>query len=438
MVPQYPAMKSKKPRDKQRQARAKMGARKTTPRPHTQKPPKKPPAVARRPRKNAGRGKPRRVSSPDDRLALAARLARQGRIKQAFEDAENILADHPDHWQTLTFLSALFDRANHADAAVSFAQRAIEHAPDDAETRRILTINLAGSADNAGRPEAVIAACREFLDRYEPSADILGILFNFQRRMGCFRDALKTADEGIALFPDNPTLQHNRSAGLLDLGRGEEAVEAFGKVLRPYAGKPGDAPADVAAQYAALAEGYDDNHLHQSYGRMMAQTIIKTVGATGNKRVLDAGCGTGGLGTQIKAAHLVGIDLSPSMLAKARERGVYQELVEGDLAAEMAKRTDRFDIIASTGVLYHMADLAPFFREAARLLAPSGHLFFSTDPAPDSMDIGVSSPGEYAHSRAYVRRLAAESGFAEIAVKIMAHRGNPGFWWVLRRVGPAD
>ena len=53
------------------------------------------------------------------------------------------------------------------------------------------------------------------------------------------------------------------------------------------------------------------------------------------------------------------------------------------------------------------------------------------------MEIGVSGEGEYAHSRAYVRRLAAATGFAEIAVRIMAHRGNPGFWWAFRRQGPS-
>ena len=93
------------------------------------------------------------------------------------------------------------------------------------------------------------------------------------------------------------------------------------------------------------------------------------------------------------------------------------ELVEGDLVQAMAARTDSFDLVASTCVLYHIADLAPFFREAARLLVPGGHLFFSVDPAPDSMDIGVSSPGEYAHSRAYLRRLATKTGFAETAIK---------------------
>ena len=99
----------------------------------------------------------------------------------------------------------------------------------------------------------------------------------------------------------------------------------------------------------------------------------------------------------------------------------------------MARRTDQFDIIASAVVLYHIVDLTPFFREAARLLVPGGHLFFSTDPAPDSMEFGMSGPGEYAHSRRYLRKLAAETGFAEISIKLMPHRGNPGFWCAFRR-----
>ncbi len=99
----------------------------------------------------------------------------------------------------------------------------------------------------------------------------------------------------------------------------------------------------------------------------------------------------------------------------------------------MAKRTDRFDAVVSSCVLYHIADLAPFFRETARLLAPGGHLFFSVDPAPDSMEIGVSGLGEYAHSRAYVRRLAAEMGFVGVIIKIMEHRTYPGFWCAFRR-----
>jgi predicted TPR repeat methyltransferase len=80
-----------------------------------------------------------------------------------------------------------------------------------------------------------------------------------------------------------------------------------------------------------------------------------------------------------------------------------------------------------------MADLAPYFRQAARLLEPGGNLFFSVDPAPDDMEIGESGPGEYAHSRSYLRRCAAETGFSEVAIAVMGHRATPGFWCAFRK-----
>ncbi len=402
---------------------------------------RRPPSARRQASKQVGAKKPAalprkkksRTPAPDDQLDRAVNLAQIGKVKQAFKAAEAILAAHPDHWRTLNFLSFLLARTDQNEAALVFAERALAHAPDDAETHRLLTLHCLACADKAGRPEAAISICRQFLDRYEPSPEIFAILSNMQILVDRPSEALRTTDQGIALFPGNSTFHRNRSTALLELGRGEEAVEAFGRTLRPLPDDPGEAPAGVVSQYAAMAEGYDDNRLHQSYGRMMAQTIVKTVGATAGKRILDAGCGTGSLGTHIQAAHLVGIDLSPDMLAKAREKNLYQDLIEGDLVAVMAQRADRFDIVAATVVLYYMADLAPFFRQSARLLVPGGYLFFSTDSAPDSMEIGVSGEGEYAHSRAYVRRLAAATGFTEIAVRIMAHRGNPGFWWAFRR-----
>jgi len=67
------------------------------------------------------------------------------------------------------------------------------------------------------------------------------------------------------------------------------------------------------------------------------------------------------------------------------------------------------------------------------VLAPSGHLIFSVDPVNDELDIGQSAPGEYAHSRAYIRRLTAGAGLREISITIDVHRAYPGFWCVFQR-----
>src|SRR5215472_1777162 len=53
-------------------------------------------------------------------------------------------------------------------------------------------------------------------------------------------------------------------------------------------------------------------------------------------RALDLACGTGRVGAWLRGRgvrRLDGADLTPQMLSRARERGVYDRLVEADVAA---------------------------------------------------------------------------------------------------------
>lgn len=97
-----------------------------------------------------------------------------------------------------------------------------------------------------------------------------------------------------------------------------------------------------------------------------------------NKRVLDIGCGTGSFLVRcgLKGAAVFGIDRSPSMLAKAREKldgsaGLYL----GD-AARMPYREGVFDLISVSMALHEMAPAtrSAVIEEARRLLAAGGQL----------------------------------------------------------------
>ncbi len=85
------------------------------------------------------------------------------------------------------------------------------------------------------------------------------------------------------------------------------------------------------------------------------------------RRVLDAGCGTGAFAIEAarRGAHVVGIDLSPKLVALARHRAP-RELAErldfqvGDLLDE---RLGRFDHVVAMDVLIHYP-----LREAAGTL----------------------------------------------------------------------
>jgi SAM-dependent methyltransferase len=91
-------------------------------------------------------------------------------------------------------------------------------------------------------------------------------------------------------------------------------------------------------------------------------------------RAADLGCGTGRTGTWLRArgvGHIDGVDLTPEMLAIARDRGIYQDLREADVA-DSGLESGAYALVTTCLVDEHLADLRPLYREAARLLRPGG------------------------------------------------------------------
>ena len=91
--------------------------------------------------------------------------------------------------------------------------------------------------------------------------------------------------------------------------------------------------------------------------------------------VADLGCGTGRTGAWLKQhpkiSAIDGVDLTPQMLARARERDVYRELREADVSAT-GLPTDGYDLVVTSLVDEHLADLRPLYAEAARIAKPGG------------------------------------------------------------------
>ncbi len=70
--------------------------------------------------------------------------------------------------------------------------------------------------------------------------------------------------------------------------------------------------------------------------------------------------------------RLDGVDLTPEMLAIARTRKIYDHLVQADVGAT-GLASGEYDLVTTCLVEEHLRDLRPLYREASRLLRPSGH-----------------------------------------------------------------
>ena len=101
------------------------------------------------------------------------------------------------------------------------------------------------------------------------------------------------------------------------------------------------------------------------------------------ERVLDLGCGAGTdslIAAQMVGAEgrVVGIDMTPEMLAKARagavELGLAQaEFVEGDVES-LPFADAAFDVVISNGVIDLVPDKDAVFAELHRVLRPGGRV----------------------------------------------------------------
>ena len=139
------------------------------------------------------------------------------------------------------------------------------------------------------------------------------------------------------------------------------------------------------------ADDADVDPMKVSYDR---PTVLAMAGDVRGKRVLDAGCATGALSEAFLArgATVVGIDLNPHLLKRARARlGAGVDLHVADLSAPMPfLESSSFDLVAASLVLHYLADWTTPLSEFARVLRPGGALVLSTHhPA---QDIAIADP----------------------------------------------
>lgn len=143
---------------------------------------------------------------------------------------------------------------------------------------------------------------------------------------------------------------------------------------------------DIAALFDREARNWDAAHGPESPRggefRARADYLHTLCRRLGRPRVLDLGCGTGRQLLDLAASIELGmgIDLSPAMIARARENharlggGADIEFRVGDIAAAAPDTLGQFDLVVFVGALEHAPDPAAQLGAAARLMRASGRI----------------------------------------------------------------
>lgn len=129
-----------------------------------------------------------------------------------------------------------------------------------------------------------------------------------------------------------------------------------------------------------------DYALFEYYRSAKVIAFLERAGVEVRGRVLDAGCGGGGMPLSLAehATEVVGIDpidrFSQAGVRLARERGHTRlHFLQADgMALPFASGT--FDLVLSHAVIEHVADAPLYLRECRRVMTPNGRMFLSTAP----------------------------------------------------------
>jgi predicted TPR repeat methyltransferase len=407
---------------------------------------------------------PPRELTLEEAVAVAILLQKNGQLVEARELYRRVLDTAPNHPDALHYAGVLAHQQGHSDEAVGFIERSLSVAPGRADCYN----NLGIIFQSTGRLPAAIDAYQQAIaidPRHANAHSNLGVLLRATGKpleaeseyrtaiqlnpehidaytnLGILLNALKRPKEAAECYCKVITLRpkHREARRLLALahcvlGDTAEAMKVFDEWLDEEPDDPialhmraactgQDVPARASNGYVektfdSFASSFESKLEQLSYrAPALVAAMLESSGFEPSNEldVLDAGCGTGLCGPFLVpyARRLVGVDLSEGMLALAKEKHLYDALMQSELTEYMRDRSAAFDVIVSADTLVYFGDLAGVVAAAARALRPNGLFIFTLEHAVDAVEETnwrLELHGRYSHSRDYVERVLTAAG----------------------------
>jgi ArsR family transcriptional regulator len=213
-----------------------------------------------------------------------------------------------------------------------------------------------------------------------------------------------------------------------DRGKGAELGAALAALAEPALSAADTArlgavrqarAAAAAAYFKANAPEWERIRALHAPEKDVEAAILKRMTAQPIQNLLDAGTGTGRM-LELLAPHAgraVGVDVSPEMLAIARDRLLRENLKNTQVRLADIYRlpftTDRFDAVLFHQVLHYLDDPGAAVAEVARVMAPGARLLIA-DFAPHQLEFLRE---DYAHRRLGFSDREVEGWFASAGLK---------------------
>lgn len=347
------------------------------------------------------------------------------RFEQALASFQAALALVPGRPSILANLGITQVRLGHWEVAVTTLTQATQADPSN----RDAWLALAAAHEALKQWACAVQALNQAGALASPTAALWLALARCQLRLEQPAEALRAYEEALTMDATLAEAWSQRGSLLRDAGQFAEAARSFQQALdqggddelnRFYLASVTEQPVPERPPLAyveTLFDEYADNfqsHLVEGLNYQAHQTLLAPLVESGARfpMVLDLGCGTGLCGQLIRsqAGAVDGVDVSGAMVAQARASGVYRQVVQGDLLPFLTASSELADLVMAADVFIYVGALEAVFAAVRQCLAPGGCFAFSVERALTGRELVLMPSLRYAHSAAYVNRLAQLHG----------------------------
>jgi predicted TPR repeat methyltransferase len=356
-------------------------------------------------------------------------LLDQGNREEAIASYRTVLAFKPDYAEAHYNLGNVLRDQGQVDEALASYRTALSFKTDLIPAH----INLGNALRDRGKLDEAVASYRKALALNPHVTQAHINLANSFLDQGKLDGAVASYRAALSIDPDSTQAHIGMGNALREAGKLEEAIACYRRVigidpdnriathlLTALLGGDSESPPGeyVEILFDNIAHTFD-THLLDNLKYNVPEDLVAMIRDYSDPSpakwdILDLGCGTGLVGVAIAsyARRLVGVDLSSRMLAKARERGLYHRLERSDLVSMMqGEPAGSYDVVTAADVFIYVGDIDNTVREVKRLLRSGGLFGFSLENLDVPSDYKLMPTTRYAHSSAYINKLAVKYGF---------------------------
>ena len=378
------------------------------------------------------------IDTPELRTQYSQSLMARAEYDDAILQLTYVLTNNPDNQKALFLIAqCYYETKNYVDSEKYYLQLLA------LDRKNIKVINNLGRIyDETGEYSRAIEKYNQAIKIDNSIATIYLNLGKVLVKIENLSDAEKNFAHCIKLNPEHPEAYFNLGKLLNEKDEPEKAKEYFIKALTTDIFEHMEKPEEfiLAVKYfisnlddpdlfdddkkafvADLFDGYAekfDKHLVDGLQYKTPEIIndlITTHVIKNDNSSLDLGCGTGLCCKYLKpcSTSIIGVDLSPKMISKARNLGCYDNLIVGEITEVVNKLNEKFDLIVAADVFVYIGSLDDIFHACNKKINKNGYFIFSTESLSDDINdnFRLYDSGRYKHSTKYVNQLVASHNF---------------------------